>query len=101
MSPIGLAIRPAGPVISFEIRTHRATDETVQADLRALPGRRSKLTRAATSPARASPSGCVPPRGALPAAHTSARWRRPRGHDQGRSTRRWASSVREWTPSFA
>jgi hypothetical protein len=57
MSPIGLAIRAAGPIISFEIRTHRATDETVQADLRALPGRPSKLTRAATSPARASPSG--------------------------------------------
>jgi glutathione S-transferase len=35
--PIGLAIRAAGPIIRFEIHTHGATDESVQADLRALP----------------------------------------------------------------
>jgi glutathione S-transferase len=35
--PIGLAIQAAGPIIRFEIHTHGATDETVQADLRALP----------------------------------------------------------------
>ena len=35
--PIGLAIRAAGPIIRVEIHTHGATDERVQADLRALP----------------------------------------------------------------
>ncbi len=35
--PIGLAIRAARPIIRFEIHTHGATDESVQADLRALP----------------------------------------------------------------
>ena len=38
LSPIGLAIRGGGPIISFEIRTHRATDETVQADPGRSPG---------------------------------------------------------------
>jgi glutathione S-transferase len=41
--PIGLAIRAAGPIIRFEIHTHGATDETVQADLQALPETLSRI----------------------------------------------------------
>lgn len=41
--PIGLAIHAAGPIIRFEIHTHGATDETVQADLRALPETLSRI----------------------------------------------------------
>jgi glutathione S-transferase len=41
--PIGLAIRAAGPIIRFEIHTHEATDETVRADLRALPETLSRI----------------------------------------------------------
>jgi glutathione S-transferase len=41
--PIGLAIRAAGPIIRVEIHTHGATDETVQADLRALPETLSRI----------------------------------------------------------
>jgi glutathione S-transferase len=41
--PIGLAIHAAGPIIRFEIRTHGATDESVQADLRALPETLSRI----------------------------------------------------------
>jgi glutathione S-transferase len=41
--PIGLAIRAAGPIIRFEIHTHAATDESVQADLRALPETLSRI----------------------------------------------------------
>jgi glutathione S-transferase len=41
--PIGLAIRAAGPIIRVEIHTHGATDESVQADLRALPETLSRI----------------------------------------------------------
>jgi glutathione S-transferase len=41
--PIGLAIHAAGPIIRFEIHTHGATDETVQADLRGLPKTLSRI----------------------------------------------------------
>ena len=41
--PLGLAIRAAGPIIRFEIHTHGATDERVQADLRALPETLSRI----------------------------------------------------------
>jgi glutathione S-transferase len=41
--PIGLALPAAGPIIRFEIHTHGATDETVQADLRALPETLSRI----------------------------------------------------------
>jgi glutathione S-transferase len=41
--PIGLAIRAAGPIIRFEIHAHGATDETVRADLRALPETLSRI----------------------------------------------------------
>jgi glutathione S-transferase len=41
--PIGLAMHAAGPIIRFEIHTHRATDENVQADLRALPETLSRI----------------------------------------------------------
>jgi glutathione S-transferase len=41
--PIGLAIQAAGPIIRFEMHTHGATDETVQADLRALPETLSRI----------------------------------------------------------
>jgi glutathione S-transferase len=41
--PIGLAIQVAGPIIRFEMHTHGATDETVQADLRALPETLSRI----------------------------------------------------------
>jgi glutathione S-transferase len=41
--PIGLAIRAAGPIIRVEIHTHGATDETVRADLRALPETLSRI----------------------------------------------------------
>jgi glutathione S-transferase len=41
--PIGLALRAAGPIIRIEIHTHGATDESVQADLRALPETLSRI----------------------------------------------------------
>jgi glutathione S-transferase len=41
--PIGPAIRAAGPIIRVEIHTHGATDESVQADLRALPETLSRI----------------------------------------------------------
>ena len=41
--PIGLAIHAAGPIIRVEIHTHGATDESVQADLRALPETLSRI----------------------------------------------------------
>jgi glutathione S-transferase len=41
--PIGLAIRAAGPIIRFEIHTHGATDESVRADLQALPETLSRI----------------------------------------------------------
>jgi glutathione S-transferase len=41
--PIGLAIHAAGPIIRFEIHAHGATDESVQADLRALPETLSRI----------------------------------------------------------
>jgi glutathione S-transferase len=41
--PIGLAIRAAGPIIRVEMHTHGATDESVQADLRALPETLSRI----------------------------------------------------------
>ncbi len=41
--PIGLAIRAARPIIRLEIHTHGATDESVQADLRALPKTLSRI----------------------------------------------------------
>ena len=41
--PIGLAIHAAGPIIRLEIHTHGATDERVQADLRALPETLSRI----------------------------------------------------------
>jgi glutathione S-transferase len=41
--PIGLAIHAAWPIIRFEMHAHGATDETVQADLRALPDTLSRI----------------------------------------------------------
>lgn len=41
--PIGLAVHAAGPIIRFEIHTHGATDDRVQADLRALPETLSRI----------------------------------------------------------
>ena len=41
--PIGLAIHAAGPIIRLEIHAHGATDESVQADLRALPETLSRI----------------------------------------------------------
>ena len=41
--PIGLTIHAAGPIIRLEIHTHGAMDETVQADLRALPETLSRI----------------------------------------------------------
>jgi glutathione S-transferase len=41
--PIGLALHAAGPIIRFEIHTHGASDESVQADLRALPETLSRI----------------------------------------------------------
>jgi glutathione S-transferase len=41
--PIGLAMHAAGPIIRYEIHTHGATDERVQADLRALPETLSRI----------------------------------------------------------
>jgi glutathione S-transferase len=36
--PIGLAVRTAAPIIAAEIRIHGANDETIRADLAAIPG---------------------------------------------------------------
>jgi glutathione S-transferase len=36
--PIGLAVKTAGPIVAAEKKLHNVTDETVRADLAALPG---------------------------------------------------------------
>lgn len=41
--PIGLAVRTAAPIIAAEIRMHGAQDESVRADLAALPGALARI----------------------------------------------------------
>ena len=41
--PIGLAVKTAAPIVAAEKKLHKVTDETVRADLAALPGMLARI----------------------------------------------------------